>query len=173
MTSIRCKNRNHEHYHYSLEESRQCYGLAPNALQPLDDEWLGAHFGGEPAQYPQPKVKPAERKMPPNQATEPGLYKLRDDIYKIRISKRTERPYAMVLSWDEDNKPFWEYWKGRIFLIKAHMKLTAEQAAKFGKQEGQCVNCFKELTRGESIRRGYGPTCAKNHGWPYDHSSKD
>lgn len=34
---------------------------------------------------------------------------------------------------------------------------------------GSCCFCSKTLTVGESVRRGYGPTCAKLYGLEFDH----
>jgi hypothetical protein len=55
--------------------------------------------------------------------------------------------------------------------IKAEYRMTAEQASAFGALYGVCCNCFRELTREESMRRGYGPTCAEKNAWPYDHGA--
>jgi hypothetical protein len=33
--------------------------------------------------------------------------------------------------------------------------------------EGRCCFCHRELTQTESVRRGYGPECAKDRGLPY------
>lgn len=107
-------------------------------------------------------------------ADERGLYLLKDKIYKLVPSQGTGRLYAKQLVQKEEGGKFiWAYAKGVVYDIKRKHKLTAEQASEFGEQFGVCVNCFADLTRGESVRRGYGPKCAENHGWPYDHSSTD
>ena len=52
------------------------------------------------------------------------------------------------------------------------LRLFAEDATaalkKFGKQTGCCGICGHELTAPESLRRYYGPTCAKKCGLPFD-----
>jgi len=46
-------------------------------------------------------------------------------------------------------------------------RMPAEEAAKFGKTYGICINCAAHLTDERSIFAGYGPVCAKNNGWAY------
>jgi hypothetical protein len=60
-----------------------------------------------------------------------------------------------------------EYDKGAITLLSAGTKVTAEQAAAFGHQYGNCVFCSKDLTDDRSVTVGYGPVCAKNNHLPW------
>jgi hypothetical protein len=46
-------------------------------------------------------------------------------------------------------------------------ELTVEQKAEIGRQIGICQFCSRVLTNPESRLRGYGPTCAENHGLPW------
>jgi hypothetical protein len=60
-------------------------------------------------------------------------------------------------------------------------KVTAELAAiiadpagamhAYGQITGQCCFCALPLEKTESVARGYGPTCADNHGLPFDHAA--
>lgn len=44
-------------------------------------------------------------------------------------------------------------------------------AIRYGQHVGSCGFCGTELTRKYSRDMGYGPTCANNHGLPFDHSA--
>lgn len=62
----------------------------------------------------------------------------------------------------------WEYLGKRgLRGLSADTAMTAAQATAWGQQYQQCVNCFAELEDKRSMAAGYGPTCAKNHGWVY------
>lgn len=102
----------------------------------------------------------------------PGIYQLDNEIYRVKLGKRdpTKR-YADILRILEGGKKRWEYCRGAVYMLNPELLMTAEQASSFGERYQCCVNCFKELTHPESRRRNYGPTCADNRGWPYDHSA--
>lgn len=51
--------------------------------------------------------------------------------------------------------------------LTAEMKLSADEAKQFGLLYGVCVRCGLDLTKDESIRVGYGKTCAGHEGWWY------
>jgi hypothetical protein len=46
-------------------------------------------------------------------------------------------------------------------------RLTAEEAAEYGRATGQCIVCCRSLTDDRSLEVGYGKTCAGNNGWPW------
>jgi Family of unknown function (DUF6011) len=41
----------------------------------------------------------------------------------------------------------------------------------YGQITGTCCFCALPLEKAESVRRGYGPTCADNNGLPFDHAA--
>lgn len=111
---------------------------------------------------------------------EDGIYHKNDKYYKVQTSRSSGHFYAKVASVKQvedgkggyKNKWEWEYAKGAIIRLRKSDKVTAERATEFGKLWNICVNCFRELTHEESMDRGYGPVCADNLGWPYDHNRK-
>jgi hypothetical protein len=106
--------------------------------------------------------------------TEAGVYVFEDRVYKVVQARHgSGRLYAKILAPPEEvgARAKWEYAKGAIYRLSSVDKITAEQAAEFGALYGVCCNCGLPLTREESIKNGYGPTCAEKHGWPYDHSN--
>jgi hypothetical protein len=178
------------HSHVSVGEVRVCWAQA-NANSDIRDE-AASYTPGGPVYYqeahPGSESRGADRHeeqwedsyVPPpvkagtEQATEPGVYFRNENWYLVVISQNGH-PYAKVLEDKHNSKSGfrWGYQRGAIKEIRAMDKATAEQAGQFGQLYHVCVNCFKDLSRGESMRRGYGPDCAKNHGWPYNHSSAD
>jgi hypothetical protein len=102
-----------------------------------------------------------------------GIYLVVDSYYKVQLNRDKTRLYAKKGVMDEQGKWHWEYDRGAIYGIKASDKITAEEAKAFGDVHSNCINCFRDLTHPESVRRGYGPICADNYGWPYDHSARD
>lgn len=61
-------------------------------------------------------------------------------------------------------------WSELPGLTAALDRLNAEgfgYVAENGKKAGQCGFCGLELTDPESVERGYGPICARNHGLPH------
>lgn len=101
-----------------------------------------------------------------------GLYCCEDFYFKVKRSKSSGYWYAEMLLDPEESggKYEWSYemGKGWVNKITPEMLLSAEEASAFGQETGTCVNCFRDLTAPESLRRGYGPVCAARHGWPYD-----
>jgi hypothetical protein len=105
--------------------------------------------------------------------TDPGVYWKDGRYYKVQRNRAGTHLYAKMAVRDhETNKWGWEYAKGAVQLLRRGNRLSPEQASEFGKLNSCCINCFAELTREESMDRGYGPQCAKNYGWPYDHNRK-
>jgi hypothetical protein len=185
MPSILCRNGS-IHTHHSLDDSRRCYGVegvtqqqtrpTPMDVQFADERHPGTDSRGadrhEEAWDDRAGVtrKVAEGEL---QAHEAGVYRLDERIYRLYKSRSSDNMYAKILAVDTDGKRHWAYAKGVYWRLRVKHRLTEEEARDFGQQFGVCVNCLADLTRGESIRRGYGPKCADNHGWPYDHKSKD
>lgn len=91
---------------------------------------------------------------------EAGMYRVGDDLFRIKISRSSGQWYAEVAV-----KPIpgsgrkslkWDYVGKRVKLSTAE-KLSDAEAGKFS---GYCVRCNAELTVPESIERGMGPVCA-------------
>lgn len=98
--------------------------------------------------------------------TEPGVYFDGERYYKVVQNQEGTRLYAKV--WDAE----WQYAPGAIRDLTADMKVTAEQAARFGKLWGSCVFCSRLLTDERSVEVGYGPVCADKNGLPWGLVSK-
>jgi len=97
--------------------------------------------------------------------TEEGVYvNAAGVIVKVQCSRTSGNLYGKV-------------WTGRGFEYQPRVAqdtslrpITAEQAAAFGKQYGNCVFCARDLTddaEGRSVQVGYGPVCARKHGLPW------
>lgn len=112
------------------------------------------------------------------QISQDGMYQVGEAVYKVvkrqdknGLYAKLFRPAVKNEDGSVNTRASFVYAPGEIYRIKAEDKMTAEQATKFGKLYSVCCNCAKDLSREESIRRGYGPTCADNNDWPYDHNA--
>lgn len=96
---------------------------------------------------------------------EDGFYFYNDQYYKVITSERTGNTTARVWLHDEER---WEYVGQKPFrFLHEENKLSAEQAAQFGKLYHRCVFCTTQLTREESEKAGYGPICAEKNNLPW------
>jgi hypothetical protein len=64
------------------------------------------------------------------------------------------------------NSGAWAY-RGRAILADIVRPITADEAARFGHDHGECVYCARHLSDDRSVAVGYGATCAKNYGLPW------
>ncbi len=119
-----------------------------------------------------PKIAAPAKTAP--EELEDGMYRVSLDngpelkIYKVQHAVHgSGRQYAKILTQYSDDTWGFEYAQGIVYKLRPEHKMTAEDAASFGELYGICVNCARTLTREDSIRHGYGPTCASNNGWPY------
>jgi hypothetical protein len=111
--------------------------------------------------------KPKESTEPAKPiATEPGIYKVGDKIYKVKFNRAGTNMYASELKLsdyvDEVGKreAYFEYAGGLKKLgITADAKLSYEQAKQFGALYGSCICCGRLLTNELSIALGIGPVC--------------
>lgn len=92
-----------------------------------------------------------------------GMYRVGEDIYKVLPSRQSDRHYAKKLTGSAEDGFTFEYAKGAMRLIRPEHKMTAEQAAEFGKITGTCCCCGKLLTDPASIAKGIGPVCEKKY----------
>lgn len=113
---------------------------------------------------------------PPNPARKPGrivdvedgYYKLGEYFVKVQRNLAGDRLYAKV--WLHTSE-CWDYDTAVALKIRSQlrpeMRLSAEDAQKFGALYGRCVFCTQQLNDERSIAAGYGEICADNHGLPW------
>ncbi len=126
-----------------------------------------------------PFAKKVEQKVAPKpnvEATE-GYYTFGDDVYEVRTAKAGHK-YAMLLvvkengtcggceACDGENackryRASWKFAQGAMKNFQSFVKMSLEDAEKFGKRFGVCMCCGRLLTNPESIERGIGPICAE------------
>lgn len=109
----------------------------------------------------------------PTLASEPVegvFYKAETNTYyKVQQGTTSGVFYAKEFNHEgEDERGSWEY-AGRapLHFLTALDRITAEEAARFGKVTGVCVFCSRKLTDERSITVGYGPICAEREGLPW------
>lgn len=97
--------------------------------------------------------------------TEPGMYKLGDDVFQVIYNKAKTNLYAKKLIptyyGDVLHRIDFEYEKGSIFKISANNRMTIAEVTALGKLSGHCWVCRRELTTAKSIAAGIGPVCIK------------
>lgn len=86
-----------------------------------------------------------------------GLYRVDDEIVRIKLSKSGNWYAQMAMKRPGRTTFTWEYLGKRINMTDAQPIEDAEA----GKFLGYCVRCCAELTDPVSIERGMGPVCAK------------
>lgn len=119
-----------------------------------------------------PRGKPKDTFPPGSEpvrkvVTEDGMYKYKDDIYKVQMAVHgSGKLYAKKLvAVDTDSikggvpKFKFEYAPGAMLLLNADMKLSLEDAMEFGRLYGACCVCGRTLTNELSIHLGIGPVC--------------
>ena len=110
-------------------------------------------------------AKIEEWKQAPRRETKqagPGYYEYEGDLYVVVENKAKTHTYAKKLirngerwEWDYDAA------KGVATRLAGASPLTEDVAAKWGHLHGRCFKCLKPLTDPESVKRGFGPVCAK------------
>jgi hypothetical protein len=103
-----------------------------------------------------PYAPRAPRTTAPASNLEVGVYYKNGEVYRVKVSQTSGRPYAMKLI----GRSF-EYDSSYIRQITADDKMTLEQACDYGIQFGVCCVCGRELTDETSVARGIGPVCAR------------
>lgn len=87
-----------------------------------------------------------------------GVFRLGDDFFQVKVAVHgSGRLYAN--RFDPATRS-WEYAPGAMRRLAEEDRLTIEEAGKFGKLYGECINCHRTLTKQESIDAGIGPICA-------------
>ena len=97
----------------------------------------------------------------------PGYYEYEGDLYVVVENRAKTHTYAKKLV-NVGNQAFGDHWtwdyeaaKGVATRLAGATPLTEEKAAEWGHLHGRCFKCLKPLTDPESVKRGYGPVCAK------------
>lgn len=94
----------------------------------------------------------------------PGFYKVGDKIIMV-YETRNHRLAGKLLVGES-----YQYTPGAVFECALGERLSAADAAAWGKLHKKCIVCRHSLeddTDGKSLDRGYGPVCAKKNGWPW------
>lgn len=144
----------------------------------VEHVWNCAQHGNGPFR-PAPVVAPGiyydgdpTKPLKAAPVTEEGVYFDGEDYYKVVRSMSSNNLYAKVWAAESDSllRKGWNYAPGAVGRLTADMRVTAEQAARFGRLTNQCVFCSRKLTddrEKRSVEVGYGPTCAKREGLPW------
>lgn len=101
----------------------------------------------------------------PDPVKEIGIYRnSAGEIYKVNLSKNTNRLYAIILYKNGDGTYSWEYDqtpKGAIHKLHSADKLvmSLEEAREFGAMYNYCGICGRILNNSISVKLGIGPVC--------------
>lgn len=175
-------------HHLSVAEVRECYAATrdearvPSPAQPPD--------GDAPAQPalpalgdPTPRLRPGyepDAPIRPRPDSGPagslpgdhapvgeGFYAHLGKIYKVqRAVHGSGHLYAkMLVPPTNGGGSQWVYGPGIHKQLTESMRLTREEAVRFGKLYGVCCICGRTLTNEDSIEAGIGPICAGKAGW--------
>jgi hypothetical protein len=98
----------------------------------------------------------------PKVTVEPGVFVLADGT--LIAVYRTRNGHLAGKVYDGEK---WIYTSGAQRTAANGRKITAEEAAAFGRATGCCVFCARELTDDRSVEVGYGPVCAANNELPW------
>ena len=136
--------------------------------------WDTMHLDGEC-----PTSVPAEAPVVPCDEHKRGdVHVIGGEYYRVHIAQRSGYPYAVkavVISeaeWDADTlvragEVEWEIARGFITKMNDSNRATATESAAFGHMVGRCCFCSHEIDTPESVKAGYGPTCAVKYGLPW------
>lgn len=110
--------------------------------------------------YAKAQARQAQRQAqaPANPVTEVGMYRLGDDIYRVKLSQ-AGRLYAMRFTPQGESR--FAYEGGAIYRLSADNRMTVEDAQAVGAQVGMCCVCGRDLIVEANIARGIGPVCAR------------
>ncbi len=99
-----------------------------------------------------------QAQAPANPVTEVGMYRLGDNIYRVKMSQ-AGRLYAMRFTPEGASR--FSYEGGAIHRLSADNRMTVADAQEVGAQVGMCCVCGRDLIVAENIERGIGPVCAR------------
>lgn len=103
--------------------------------------------------------------------TEPGMYMVGKEIYKVQWNKDKTHLYAKLLMVSAmhkggEVKGWFTFAPGAMKKLNATHRMTLEAAVLFGEQTkeqygtGICCQCGRLLTKKTSVEAGIGPICA-------------
>lgn len=144
------------------QSGRMSRELARNVIDSYKDRPRIAQAA--PKVVSEPKAAKAEPVVQADVVTEPGIYQVGEDIYKVQKSRQSGRLYAQKLV---DGRFNYDAGWGAMKFLRASHLMTTEQAKAFGMKFGMCVNGHP-LSDRTSRYFGYGEKCAANNGWTYD-----
>ena len=98
-----------------------------------------------------------QAQAPANPVTEVGMYRLGDDIFRVKLSN-AGRLYAMRFTPEGASR--FAYEGGAIHRLSADNRMTVADAQAVGAQVGMCCVCGRNLTADQSVEAGIGPICA-------------
>lgn len=90
---------------------------------------------------------------------EEGLYQVGDDVYKVQAARAQGAGNLYAKQMNLETGEFHYVGKKPFHLLTADLKMTVEEAARYGKLYGRCIRCGKELTDEFSIANGLGKVC--------------
>lgn len=135
-----------------------------------DDVVIERGYGGTASQLIdglKAMPRPERERTVPAAGLEAGMYKIGQDIFRVKISG-AGRPYANALVTENilngnyaDAAVWFEYAPGAIYRIKPEHRMTVEECAAFGVLYGTCCVCARTLTDPKSVAKGIGPVCEK------------
>lgn len=97
---------------------------------------------------------------PKGEAITQGMYKVGDDIYKVKPTQAGKLWAHKLTGSTEDGWEF-QFAGNPSRFVKADQKMTLEEAKRFGQITGTCCVCSRMLTDEHSIAEGIGPVCAE------------
>jgi len=152
-------------------------GEGEGRLGKQNGRWIVAHNDGACVERQTAETAPKGDGYEPKRN---DVHFLDGDFYRIHISQRSQRPYAVKACvecealWDAEGNLTrageidWDYGQGRyLSLLSSATLATAEQAQAFGRMVGRCCFCSTPIDTPESIAAGYGPKCAADRGLPW------
>lgn len=126
-----------------------------------DGRWAADHPAAECPD------KPVVAAIPVRRVASPGAFQTPDGtIYRVQTARGSGKLYAKV--WVPNGTAgHFDYAAGAVHRLTERDRMTAEQAAAFGRLYAACVYCMRELTDSRSASVGYGAICASKYGLPW------
>jgi hypothetical protein len=87
------------------------------------------------------------------------LHEVGGEVYRVKVSKTSGRPYAERLISDS-GKPVWAYTPGAMNRLGPDTLMSEDRRAELGRIMVHCLDCGAHLTHPISVARGIGPVCS-------------
>ena len=117
-----------------------------------------------------PAPEEAEQERPVDEPLEAGLYESDGTVFKVQISKTSNKPYAKrlvlisgqrLMSDGSKARLEYEYAPGAVRSLTAENRMDLETAKRFGIEYGICIVCGAFLKDADSVEQGIGPVCRR------------